>query len=140
MSEDVQPVRVPDAGHTGLSTQDVWALVEVVRERRAFTTACGLVGRSVLDYPPGFEFGDPVGLLSGEGATRWFRVMKPSFVAWSHGGPDGRTYTVAWWSQTEGTWNHPTLARDAPVEVRRHQWLMRVLGFPLPESGKGVDG
>jgi len=139
MSDEVQPVREPDARDTGLSTMDVWTLVELVEERRAFSTACGMTGRSVLDYPGGFQFGDPVGLSSGESGARWFHAMKPSFVVWSSSGVSGRTYTIAWWSDLEKTWNHPSLARDAPVEVRRHQWLMRVLTFPMPAMREGVD-
>lgn len=139
MSDEAQPVRQPPSGNTGLSTQDVWTLVEVVGQREAFTTACGMVGRSVLDYPPGFEFGPPAGLLAGDGATRWFLAMKPSFVVWSHGGSDGKTYTIGAYSEVEQGWFHPSLAEDAPVEVRRHQWLMRMLRLPLPQMRAGVD-
>lgn len=136
--EHVQP-KEADTADSGLSTLDVWTLVEIVEERRAFRTACGMTGRSVLDYPGGFTFGDPVGLSSGESGVRWFHAMEPSFVVWSSAGVSGRVYTIAWWSEREQQWNHPTLAVDAPVEVRRHQWLMRVLTFPMPQMREGVD-
>jgi hypothetical protein len=137
--QGTRPIREPRTENAGLSTQDVWTLVEIVKEREAFRTACGMTGRSVLDYPGGFKFGDPVGLLSGVSGTRWFHAMEPSFVVWSDGGLSGRTYTIAWYSELEKGWNHPSLARDAPVEVRRHQWLMRVLTFPMPDTRLGVD-
>jgi hypothetical protein len=134
-----QVVRQPPFGNLDLSVLPVWNLVEIVREREAFTTACGMVGRSILDYPGGHRFGDPVGLRSGAEGVARFHAMDPAFVVWSHGGVSGRTYTVAWWSQVGQDWSFPSLADDAPVEVRRHQWLMRVLTFPLPEMRKGVD-
>lgn len=138
MSE-VQRVREPGSQDTGLSTADVWKLADVCARRMvAFTTADGLVARSVLDYPGGFRFAAPAGVVASQ--VDQFLNADPSYVLWSHAGADGCTYTVAYYSSSYRLWVYPRLAASAPVAVRRHQWLVRALtAMSFPEPGKGVD-
>lgn len=121
-------------------TQGVWDLASALRLQQAFSTGCGLVGKSLLDYPGGFAFSGPVGVKGGDAATTEFLSSGPVYQVWS--GPDGaRLYTVAW-RDWEGEWHLPELEDDAPVLVLRHQWLVRALTHPkLPvDPGEGVVG
>lgn len=121
-------------------TQGVWDLACAMRRQTAFTTGCGLRGKSVLDYPGGFSFSGPVGVKGDDGATTFFLSTGPVYQVWS--GPEGeRLYTVAW-RDWEGEWHVPELEDDAPELVRRHQWLVRALAHPgLPVAdGLGVVG
>jgi len=138
--EETQPEHLPDSDATGLDLSLVWSLTELVRDRQAFSTQCGLQGKNVLDYPGGFRFGDPRGLASGEAGVRWFHAMEPSYVVWALAG-DGRIFTIAWYSEKEQAFNFPNLA-EPPLEVQRQQWLLRALGMPLPlpAAGAGVSG
>lgn len=139
--EQTLPETAPDSDATGLDLDQVWTLTELMRHRVAFDTACGMRGRSVLDYPPGFRFGDPRRLSSGESGVRWFHAMEPSYEVWSHAA-DGRVFTIGWYSDKEKAFNIPNLD-DPPVEVVRHQWLLRALTMhvELPAAeGKGVVG
>lgn len=138
MSQDVQPAREPWTENAGLSTEEIWKLALLLHRRVAFRTEDGLLGRSVLDYPPGFEFGDP-GLESGELGAGWFQKSQPSFVVWSQAGVGGAVHTVAWWSERQGRWCMPTLPQEVPDAVREHQWLVRVLSLPIP-GARGVVG
>lgn len=114
---------------------DVWLLTEAWLVRReAFATACGMVGKSLLDYPGGFRFGPPKGVRQAE--VRWFQERSPGYVVWSHTGRTGATYTVAYWSATREVWVFPELVDDASPEAHRHQWLLRALASrPVPEWG-----
>lgn len=118
-----------EAENMSLDVRVVWHLVEaVVQERQAFATDDGLVGRNLLDYPGGFRFAPPRGVT--EKSWHSHHMDAPVYTVWSHAGPG--TYTVAWYSETSG-WVFPELREHAPVEVRQHQWLMRVLtSHPLP--------
>lgn len=134
----LEPVREPGSEDTGLSTSDVWELVDVCARRMAsFTTADGLVARSVLDYPGGFRFGDPVGVVATQ--VDQFRHAEPVYVVWSHGGPDGAAYTVAYYSASYRLWVYPRLAASAPGAVREHQWLVRALTHLSLPGVRGVD-
>lgn len=126
------------SGNAGLPLVGVWKFAEViVREREAFTTDDGLVGRSVLDYPGGFRFASPRGVT--EAFFQSHHMDAPDYTIWSYGGLSRRAYTVAWHGETCG-WVIPDLVQDAPIEVRHHQWFVRALtAFPLPEMRKGVD-
>lgn len=138
--EDTLPETLPGSDANGLGLSQMWELVELMRERRAFDTACGMRGRSVLDYPPGFRFGDPRGLSSGEAGVRWFHAMEPSYEVWSRAADD-RVFTIGWYSDKERAFNIPNL-EDPPVDVVRHQWLLRALTMhvELPGAEGGVVG
>lgn len=137
---DAEPVKEPGAQASGLELGKVFEVAALLRQQLAFTTACGLRGRSVLDYPGGFAFSGPVGAKNPDAATEFFLSTGPVYQVWS--GPEGaRLYTVAW-RDWEGEWHTCTLDDDAPVEVRRHQWLVLALTHPrLPvDPGQGVVG
>lgn len=138
MTTEQEGAPVP-SDNSGLRTSDAWRLVEIiVRNQEAFVTADGLVGRSILDYPPGFRFAPPRGV--DQHAMRRHRTDEPAYVLWAYGPDEGASpYTVAWWGEARG-WFIPGLVTVAPIEVRRHQWLVRSLTmYPLPEMRAGVD-
>lgn len=135
----MQRVREPGSEDTGLSTADVWKLVDVCARRMvAFTTVDGLVARSVLDYPGGFRFAAPPGVVATQ--VDQFLNADPAYVVWSHAGADGRAYTVAYYSGSYRLWVYPRLVAAAPAAVRQHQWLVRALTtLPVPGMDRGVD-
>lgn len=138
MNDDDEQVtaNIP-SGNTGLSLIDMWSFTEaIVREREAFTTLCGLVGKNVLDYPGGFRFSPPRRVT--EPFFQRHHMDAPEYSIWSQAAYHG-TYTVAWYGETCG-WVIPDLDSVAPIEVRHHQWFVRALtAFPLPEMRPGVD-
>lgn len=130
-----------------LGLLQVWGLAQALAQGTAFRTSCGLVGKSVLDYPPGFRFGPAMGVSAEAGGD--FVVAKPGYVVWSQPGGCSQVFTVAYWSADplefrwpdDRHWAWPELVEDAPVEVRRHQWLVRGLTeYRLPTDGRGVVG
>lgn len=133
-------------GGRNLGVLQVWGLAEALAEGEAFRTSCGLVGASVLDYPPGFRFGPATGVSAEAGGD--FVLARPGYVVWSRAGGTGQAFTVAYWSvdplerrwPVDRHWGWPELVEEAPVEVRRHQWLVRGLTeHPLPQMRRGVD-
>lgn len=139
--EATEPEKLPDSDATGMDLEQVWTLTELLRCKVAFDTQCGMRGRSVLDYPGGFRFADPRGLASGDAGVRWFHHMQPSYQVWSRA-KDGTVFTIGWYSDLESAFNIPSLLA-APVEVQRHQWLLRALTMhvALPSAdGLGVVG
>lgn len=127
--------------------QQVYATVDLAEVMRlgqvcavrmeAFASECGLVGKNVLDYPGGFRFSTAVGVREQE--AQRFVERDPSYVVWSHTGRRGSSYTVAYWARSPRAWFYPQLVQDAPLEARRHQWLLSCLTsrpMPMPVRGE----
>lgn len=128
-----------------LGLLQVWGLAQALDQRTAFRTSCGLVGKSVLDYPPGFRFAPARGVTAEAGGD--FVLAEPGYVVWSGAGVGGQVFTVAYWSAErlefrwpdDRHWEWPELVEEAPVVVRRHQWLVRGLTeHRLPQERRGV--
>lgn len=129
--------RSPESTHTGLDLEGVWELVGMLHRQEGFITRDGLTAKSLLDYPGGFRFSGPRGAKRPEAAEEFFLSTEPVYVLWSTGG-GVRPYTVGWQGK-DGEWHSMTLDEEAPEQVRRHQWLVRVLTMPGLEW-KGVAG
>lgn len=126
---------LPSREASGLDLTDALKLAGLLTDRLALDTKDGLRAKSVLDYPPGFRFGEPRGVIASQ--VEQFLAAEPSYVVWSHHEATGRTFTVAYWSDSYRMWVLPYLVYDAPQEVRVHQWLVRALTHQRMPSEQG---
>jgi hypothetical protein len=136
-----QPQReISPGNHFGDRLRIVWELVEVLRDKEAFSTSCGMTGRSVLDYPGGFRFTEPPINVTDEYANAWGRPgVDVTYKVWSQHG--SMTYTIAWFASSSllEDWIVPRL-HTAPTEVQWHQWLIyQIVRSRHPALPLGLD-